>query len=168
MDELGIIIDVSHADEKSFWDIIHNASGPIIASHSNAYSLCQASRNLKDDQIKSIAETGGVIGINAWHEFIDSTNPTIEKLADHLDYMVDMVGIEHLAFGFDFTDYLEDDSVSEFQTGEPQTTKDLECSEDIPNFIRELKIRGYKNEDLEKMGFLNIRNVFAKITNNNK
>ncbi|MDD2495304.1 MAG: membrane dipeptidase [Tissierellia bacterium] len=167
MDDLGILIDVSHANEKSFWDIMELSSGPIIASHSNAYSLCQAPRNLKDDQIKAIAKTKGVIGINAWHEFIDSANPCVEKLADHVDYIANMIGIDHLAFGFDFTDYLEDDSVSSFRTGKPQVTKNLKSSDDIPNFIKELRRRGYTNEELKKMGYSNLRNVFEIVTEKN-
>lgn len=164
MDKLGIMVDVSHADEKTFWDIMNIVSGPIIASHSNAYSLCPAARNLKDDQIKAIASTGGVIGLNAWNEFVDIDNPSAGKLANHLDYMIDMVGIDHLAFGFDFTDYLGDDSVATFNTGDTKVTKNLKGSEDIPNFINELKSRGYKNDTLEKISFLNMRNVFEKVS----
>lgn len=71
MDELGIIIDVSHAGEQTFWDVIKTTKNPIIASHSNCYSICPHYRNLTDEQIKAIAENGGVIMVNFYDEFID-------------------------------------------------------------------------------------------------
>ena len=71
MDELGIIIDVSHAGEQTFWDVIKTTMNPIIASHSNCYSICPHYRNLTDEQIKAIAENGGVIMVNFYDEFID-------------------------------------------------------------------------------------------------
>ena len=71
MDEIGILVDVSHSGEKTFWDVIENTKGPVIASHSNCYSLNPHYRNLKDDQIKAIAERDGVIMINFLDDFIN-------------------------------------------------------------------------------------------------
>lgn len=73
MNNLGIIIDVSHVGEQTFWDVITNTKKPIIASHSSVYNICPHPRNLKDDQIKAIAENGGVIQINFNSGFLDST-----------------------------------------------------------------------------------------------
>ena len=73
MNKLGIIIDVSHVGEQTFWDVIANTKKPIIASHSSVYSICPHPRNLKDDQIKAIAKNGGVIQINFNSGFLDST-----------------------------------------------------------------------------------------------
>jgi membrane dipeptidase len=73
MNELGMIVDVSHVGERTFWDVIQTTKKPVIASHSNAWTLCPHRRNLKDDQIKAIAKNGGVIHLNFYAGFIDST-----------------------------------------------------------------------------------------------
>ena len=74
MDKLGMLIDVSHSGEKTFWDVINTTKNPIIASHSDCYSLSPHYRNLTDDQIRAIAEKGGVIMVNFYDHFIDATN----------------------------------------------------------------------------------------------
>ena len=71
--DLGVIIDVSHAGEQAFWDVVDQSQDPIIASHSSVYALCPHYRNLKDDQIKAIAKTGGAVFINFYPGYIDST-----------------------------------------------------------------------------------------------
>ncbi len=73
MNELGMIVDVSHLGEKAFWDVVRITKKPIIASHSSVYKLCPHYRNLKDEQIKAIAQTGGVVFVNFYAEYIDST-----------------------------------------------------------------------------------------------
>ncbi len=164
MEELGIIIDVSHADERTFWDIVDITSKPIIASHSNVYNLCPVDRNLKDEQIRAIANSGGIIGINSWYEFVDRENPSLDKLVNHVDYLVNLAGIDHVAFGFDFTDFLDDTTVSSFNTGELSTTLGINSAEEIPNIVKALKDRGYNNEALEKICFNNLRGLFKLIT----
>lgn len=164
MEELGIIIDVSHADERTFWDIVDITSKPIIASHSNVYNLCPVDRNLKDDQIRAIANSGGIIGINSWYEFVDRDNPSLDKLVNHIDYLVSLAGIDHVAFGFDFTDFLDETTVSSFKTGEFSATLGINSAEEIPNIIKVLKDRGYNNEALEKICFNNLRGLFKLIT----
>jgi membrane dipeptidase len=72
MNQLGIIVDVSHVGEKTFWDAINTTTKPVIASHSNAYSICPVTRNLKDDQIKAVGKNGGVICLNFFSGFVDS------------------------------------------------------------------------------------------------
>ncbi len=73
MNELGMMIDISHVGEHTFWDVIHTTSKPVIASHSSVYNLCPHFRNLKDEQIKAIAKNGGVIQVNFYSGFLDST-----------------------------------------------------------------------------------------------
>lgn len=72
MNELGMMVDISHVGEKTFWDAIHTSTKPVIASHSSVYAICPVPRNLKDDQIKAVAKNGGVIDINFFSGFIDS------------------------------------------------------------------------------------------------
>lgn len=79
MNRLGMIVDVSHVGEQTFWDVINTTKKPIIASHSSVYNLCPHQRNLKDDQIKAIAKNGGVIQINFYSGYIDSTYAGKEK-----------------------------------------------------------------------------------------
>jgi membrane dipeptidase len=73
MNKLGMIVDISHVGETTFWDAIKTTTKPVIASHSNAYSICPVTRNLKDDQIKAVGKNGGVIHLNFYSAFVDST-----------------------------------------------------------------------------------------------
>ena len=78
MNELGMIVDISHVGEKTFWDVIATTTKPVMASHSSVYAICPVPRNLKDDQIKAVAKNGGVIQINFYSGFIDSSqNPCV-------------------------------------------------------------------------------------------
>jgi membrane dipeptidase len=79
MNELGVIVDVSHVGEQTFWDVIATSTKPVIASHSNVYPLCPVFRNLKDDQIRAIAKNGGVIQLNFFSGFVDSNFQQKEK-----------------------------------------------------------------------------------------
>lgn len=98
LEEKNILIDVSHASEKTFWDTISNTSKTIIATHSNVYSLCNHSRNLKDDQIKEIAKRGGIVGICFANKFLneDSKNASIEDIVKHIDYIIHLVGEDYV------------------------------------------------------------------------
>ncbi|WP_090662299.1 dipeptidase [Parafilimonas terrae] len=79
MNKIGMMVDVSHVGEKTFWDVINTTTKPVIASHSDAYSICPVPRNLKDDQIKAIAKNGGVIQLNFYSGFLDSGFDRKEK-----------------------------------------------------------------------------------------
>jgi membrane dipeptidase len=79
MNELGILVDLSHVGERTFWDAINTVTKPVLVSHSCAYTLCPVFRNLKDDQIKAVAKNGGVIDINFYSAFVDSNFATREK-----------------------------------------------------------------------------------------
>lgn len=102
MNRLGIIVDVSHLSEPGFWDVIDVSDKPIIASHSNAKSLCNHVRNLTDDQIKALAKNGGVMGLNMCDEFLHSNEPaTIEHVMDHIAHVFSLVGSKHIGIGAD-------------------------------------------------------------------
>lgn len=73
MNQLGMMVDLSHVGEQTFWDAIHTTTKPVLVSHSSAYTLCPVSRNLKDDQIRAVAQNGGVIQVNFYSGFLDST-----------------------------------------------------------------------------------------------
>lgn len=162
MEELGMLVDVSHLNEKSFWDVMDASKGILIASHSNCRALCAAERNLTDQQIKAIARRGGVIGMNTWGDFVKAKNPTVEDFVDHVDHVVNIAGIETVACGFDFCDYFGNDPTSEDEKPMP-AVPGLCRYEDVPNFHEALKKRGYSAEDIEKIAFKNMRRVLAAV-----
>lgn len=166
LEDLNIIVDVSHLNEKSFWDVLNIARKPLIASHSNANNLCKSIRNLSDEQLKAIAKTGGIIGLNSFKDFVGSTVNTqdIEKFADHIDYIVNLVGIEHVGYGFDFNDYLEDNTLSTYANVETSPGIDgLKTTNQAQNIVLELKKRGYTNSELELIGYKNFYRLFKEI-----
>ena len=153
------ILDASHADEKSFWDLYHYSDQPVIASHSNAKALCEQDRNLTDEQLRAIANRGGLIGLNAYFEFIDQKNPTVEKFIDHAVYIADLIGPEHVAFGFDFIDFLDDYDVGATFEG---TTLGLENIEKVPELLLKMEKRGFSTKELEGISFTNAFKFMSK------
>jgi len=153
------IIDLSHLDQTSFWDVIQETSKPVICSHSNARALCDHPRNLTDEQIKIIGARGGLIGINAIPEFVDPANPSLERFIDHIDYIANLIGIEHVAFGFDFVDYLET-----FKHDlEDRKTVGLESAICVPKLLKHLQKRGYLKEEIETMASGNFLRLVKQI-----
>lgn len=163
MDRLGIMIDVSHLNEKSFWDVCEQSAGAIIASHSNARKMCNAKRNLTDDQILAIAGKGGVIGINSWSSFVADENADIDGLVKHIDYMVSLAGIDHVGFGFDFCNYFCSDPTTTEPNQEIIFTKGMESCEQVPQLIELLYRQGYSKSDVEKIAYKNFRRVINEV-----
>lgn len=103
MGELGMIVDVSHASDGSFWDVIRYAGGPIVASHSNCRTLCNHPRNLSDEMMKALAEKGGVSGLNLYGVFLGTRNESrIDEMAAHILHMINVGGSDFPAIGTDF------------------------------------------------------------------
>ena len=182
MNELGMLVDLSHVGEQTFWDAINTTSKPVIASHSCVYNLCPVPRNLKDDQIKAIGKNGGVIHLNFYSGFVDSNynkrkeaflarhkeevdslkalkwanyeieewtakkypaeveayRPSLSLLLDHLDYIVKMIGVDHVGLGSDF-DGIE---------SAPRPLDDVTA---FPLITKALLERGYSKKDIEKI-----------------
>ncbi|MDW7675044.1 MAG: dipeptidase [Bacillota bacterium] len=139
INRLGIILDVSHLPESSFWDVIEHTSDPVIASHSGAYSLHPHFRNLTDEQILAIAGRNGVVNIVFHAPFL--TEPlhkaSIATIVDHIDYVVDLTGIDYVGLG------------SDFDGG--QMPNDLPNASLYSNIIGELLARGYSQLEIEKI-----------------
>lgn len=156
MERLGMIIDVSHANEKTFWDIYNNTTKPIIASHSNAKALCNHKRNLTDEQIKAIASRDGLIGINAYKGFLarDGYKQNLERYVDHIEYIISLVGVRHVALGFDFCEYLYADKKEE-----EINPQGLENASKAIAVIDELYKRGYSESDIRKIAFENFMRI---------
>lgn len=159
MEKLGVVFDVSHLSEKSFWDAMKVVQKPVIATHSNAFSLCPVPRNLKDEQIRAIADCGGLIGISALPQIVDREHPTVDKVVEHIDYVARLVGVEHICLGFDFSDYLvTDPSLKNTIAKNKEATKGLEDVTKVPVLINSLKKRGFSEKDIEKISWLNFLN----------
>ncbi len=192
--ELGIMIDVSHAGEKTFWDIIEITSKPIIASHSSVYNICPHFRNLKDEQLLAIKRNGGVIFVNFYPGYIDSTfskkalsvkkrfkkpldslsniynpnsdiywykeneilnkslqeiSPNIDDVIDHIDYIINLIGVDHVGIGADWD-------------GVEILPREIEDISKIPILTEKLFKRGYNNHEVEKVLGMNFKRVFKE------
>lgn len=155
LEKNNIVVDMSHTNEETFWDIVRNSKKPFIASHSNARALCDVRRNLWDDQIKAIAQAGGLIGINAYADFVSKAKNrrNLSGLIDHIDYIRDLIGIDYLTFGFDFCDFLPVSYLGE--RDESTTVKGLVNESDVYKLIEEMSLRGYTQEEIERISYKN-------------
>jgi membrane dipeptidase len=183
MNRLGILIDVSHVSDDTFYDVLKYSTRPVVATHSCCRALCDHPRNMTDDMIRALAAAGGVIQINFYPLFLDpefkyvlsesrieERGETIEKefiadpsneekreawnkiqeelmslnrpsyklIADHIDHVVSLVGVDHVGIGSDFD-------------GIEVTPEGMEDISMLPKLFDELRARGYTEVDLEKI-----------------
>ncbi len=138
--ELGILLDVSHLNEKGFWDIAGMTRHPIVATHCGAHALAPSTRNLTDKQIDAIGDSDGVVGINFHVGFLhpegssDGRETSLTRICDHLDYVAGRIGIAHVALGSDFD-------------GATMPT-DLGDATGLPGLMAELRRRGHDDAAL--------------------
>jgi membrane dipeptidase len=144
---LGFIFDVSHLSEGSFWDLCKGTNSPLIASHSNVYTLCNHKRNLKDEQIKAIAEKKGVVGINFCSEFLEEAN--IQAVVRHISYIAGKFGVDYVGIGSDFL-------------GFSKLTKGLENISKWLSLDEALQKEGFNKTEREKVLGGNFQRVFDK------
>lgn len=163
--ELGIVNDVSHLNDPGFWDVLEVSQHPVIASHSNCRALYDSPRNLTDDQIKALADKGGVIGINAITHIVGNPGATVEHLIDHLDHIVKLAGIEGAGLGFDFADYLPKylGEADRKRIPDLSAVQGLAGDEEVPNLIEALSRRGYKDGQIELIAGKNLLRVFGEV-----
>jgi membrane dipeptidase len=161
----NMLLDVSHLNEKSFWDIANKAEGPIIASHSNCKSICDVPRNLTDKQLVKIAELGGLVGINSFNQFVhkDRDKQNIQMLTKHIKHMVDIMGIEHVGIGMDYCDFLDDSSMNSFSDQESSYTVGLEDSSKTYDLVLEMQKIGFTKDDIEKVAYKNYHELIKKV-----
>lgn len=119
MNRIGMIIDGSHSSYKTVMDAAKLSSAPIVISHSAIAALHPHARNVKDDQIIAVAQTGGIIGINGLGLLLGDENAPIEKLVDHIEYTLNLVGKNHVAIGLDNLYFR--DQFAEFMKNQPST-----------------------------------------------
>ena len=158
MQDKGMIVDVSHLNDKSFFDVIDIATSPIIASHSNSRVLCNSMRNLTDEQLKAIRDVNGVIGFNSYKGFIDENKEkqNINRGIDHIKYIADKIGIDHIGIGFDYNEYFEDEEV-------PPAVKGLENASKSYDIIIKLKESGFNDDEIEKIEYKNFHRIIKEI-----
>jgi membrane dipeptidase len=104
MEEIGVVIDVSHLSEAGFFHLAEVATRPFIASHSSCRALSGHPRNLSDDQLRVMADTGSFVAVNAFGPFLTDGKPTVERYVDHLEHAMSIVGPGHVGLGTDFID----------------------------------------------------------------
>lgn len=150
---LGIMIDMSHLNEKGFWDVAEISEAPLVATHSNAHALCQSTRNLTDKQLAAIKDTGGMVGVNFAVSFLREdggrgTDVPLSTVVNHFAYLVEHVGIDHVGFGSDFDG-----------AGIPEEIGD---ATGLPKLVAALKEHGFDDADLSKLGHENWMQLLRK------
>ncbi len=151
MNRCGIMVDLSHAGEKSFYDALSISSKPIVCSHSNCKALCDVPRNLTDDQLRALAKHGGVAHITLYHGFLrnDSQEATVMDAIAHLEHAISVMGIEHVGLG---TDFDGDGGI-----------RGLADSSELINFTLHLLRRRYSERDIVRIWGGNWLRVMAQV-----
>ena len=148
MNRLGILVDMSHAGEKSFYDALDISSKPIVCSHSSARALCDHPRNLTDDQMRALAAKGGVAQTTIYHGFLrQDSEACILNVMDHLEHAIQVMGIDHVGLG---TDFDGDGGV-----------RGLADASELMLFTKQLLRRRYSEEDIQKIWGGNFLRVYG-------
>ncbi len=150
---LGVMIDLSHLNERGFWDVAKLSDAPLVATHSNAYALCPSTRNLTDKQLDAIKESDGMVGVNFGVYFLredgaKDANTPMEDIVRHVDYLVERLGIDRVGFGSDFDGATIPDVIGDV-TG-------------LPKLFEALRAAGYDEPSLLKLAHENWVRVLGK------
>lgn len=155
MEDLGMMIDVSHLSDAGFWDVYSHTKKPFIASHSNTSSVCNVSRNLTDDMIHALGDRGGITGLNFCGSFLtfdtstDNPRSTVDAMVRHAKHIVNMGGIDVLSLGSDFD-------------GIPQNLEIADAAY-MHLLIQGLEKSGFTTGELEKICYKNALRVFRAV-----
>lgn len=153
MNRLGILVDLSHASEKSFYDALNISNTPIVCSHSSCKALCNVPRNLSDDQLRALAQTGGVAQVTLYHGFLRKEGEAdIHDAVAHLEHMIRVMGVEHVGIG---TDFDGDGGI-----------KGCASASELINFTRALLKKRYSEADLRLIWGENFLNAMRKAQKN--
>lgn len=181
MNELGVVADISHCGHRTCLDVLRLSEKPVVISHAGVWALTPNVRNKTDEELKLLRENGGVIGLSSWGPLCwrpeDQCQPSIANFVDHIDYVVNLIGIDHVGFGGDSTlDAALDESGTLVQSAlyAPVVEEynnsvgidsgrrhaiDIAGSWEIGNVFAELKKRGYSQEDIYKFAGGNFMRV---------
>ncbi len=152
-EERGVLVDLAHANKRTFQRALKVIDGPVIVSHANAAGLCLHSRNLSDWQLKAVAARGGVVGITFVNSFVvaDGRRATVADVADHVEYVREVAGLDCVAIGSDFGGILG------------QTPEGLESVEQLPNLWAELAGRSWSKANIEQVAWRNAARVIKQV-----
>jgi membrane dipeptidase len=139
---LGVLLDLSHLNERGFWDVAETTEAPLVATHSSAHSLCPTSRNLTDRQLDAIRESEGMVGVNFAVGFLredgkDEEDTPLETLVRHVDYLVERLGVERVGFGSDFDG--------------AKVPREMGDASGLPKLLAALRERGYDGAALKRL-----------------
>ncbi|MFD3158572.1 dipeptidase [Haloimpatiens sp. FM7330] len=149
MNNLGVIVDVSHLNDAGFYDVIECSSKPIVASHSNARSITNHSRNLTDDMIKKLADNGGVMGINFCNAFLSKNRKaSVEDMIRHIEHIRNVGGIDVIAIGTDF------DGID--------NPPEIEHMGEMNKLEKALYKNGFSEEEIEKIFYKNTLRIIKE------
>jgi membrane dipeptidase len=148
--ELHIVVDVSHLNERGFWDVAELSDAPLVASHSNAHALCPSPRNLTDDQLRAVGDSGGVVGINFCVAFVredgaDDPDTPLSAIAAHAAHVAEVAGVDAVALGSDF------DGAT--------MPHELDKATKLPALFDALRAFGFDEPELERIALDNWRRV---------
>ena len=147
-----MMIDVSHASDGTFWDILKYAKGPVTATHSNCRTLCDHPRNLSDEMMRALAEKGGVMGLNFYGPFLNPDGETrISYMVDHLAHMVNVGGSEFAAIGTDFDGF---DGVEILE---------IKKVEEMERLWEALKVNGFTESQIDRIAYGNAKRVLQAL-----
>jgi membrane dipeptidase len=150
---LGIMLDLSHLNEQGFWDVAKLTDAPLVATHSNVHALCPTPRNLTDKQLDAIKESDGMVGLNFAVSFLRvdgrrDANTPLATMVEHIDYLVERLGIERVGFGSDF-----DGATIPREIGDVSG---------LPHLVDALRAAGYDEASLRKLAHENWLRVLRK------
>jgi membrane dipeptidase len=151
--QLGIMIDLSHINEKGFWDIANLSEAPLVVTHAGSWELCQSTRNLTDQQLDAIGESKGVVGVNFHVAFLRADGrlepeTPLTEIVRHIDYIADRIGIDHVALGSDF-----DGATMPLELGDVSG---------MPKLLASLREHGYDDKSLRKLACENWIRLFGQ------
>ena len=151
MNKLGMLVDVSHINEASFWDVISTTTAPIIASHSNAKAICPHRRNLTNAQFEALVKNGGVTGINLCPPFLNESGiADLNDILNHIEHFMSLGGENNIGIGADF------DGIS-------TTPARINGVEDLNKIFEALLTKNYKEEQVQKIAGLNFMRLLKEI-----
>ncbi len=170
LDRLGILLDVSHLAAASVDHVLELATRTVIASHSCCRALCDHHRNLSDEHLRAIAATGGVIGMNVLPTFVAESDPTLDRVVDHLEHMAEVAGIDHVGLGPDFLREYMDALYPQYDELRRFGGVDLKAvvpglarERDLPNLTERMLERGWAPADVRKVLGENWLRVFRTL-----
>lgn len=161
-----MLIDISHLSDEGVEDVLNHTSCPIVATHSNARAIASNNRNLTDAQMAELAKRGGLAGLNGCSIIASETKEgaSQEKLIEHLDHMIDVMGEDHVGFGFDFCDQFLTGSSAQDLARMPYVSFDLVGGHGaLPEFIGRLADHGYGETRLKKIAGENWLELFRRL-----